>query len=344
MTTTRRMANLGLSVLTSLLLTGALIAQEAKPAVTDTAPAAPQFEPRSFDSRPPVPNQAVGGRVLGMESICSEDCRLEKFAQCTGRVEGPSFDKDGNLWAIGLDTKDVYRITPDGRCTPVAKLMAPNGLRFAEDGKLYGTDHAGGLFWMDTASLEIHWITNKYGDANFHGLNDLIFDSQGGMYFTDARGSGAYNLRGQLFYRSPDGITTLLANNLAYPNGLGLSPDEKTLYVNEWGLNRIGAFPVVAPGRLNIDYAYIFAYLNGGRGPDGLTLDRNGNLYVPHHSAGEVLVFNPRGFLYGAIYMPDDSMVPNNVQFHDGYLYITEADQHAVWRVKTRIPGLEEQP
>jgi gluconolactonase len=140
------------------------------------------------------------------------------------------------------------------------------------------------------------------------------------------------------------GIQTLLAQKAVaelLATYLVLPPAEDRLYVAEWGSNRIAAFPIKAPGVIDIEYGWIFTYLNSGRGPDGMTMDEAGNLYAAHHSAGEVLVFNPRGFLYGAIKMPDDSMVPNNVQFHAGYLYITEADQHTVWRVKAKIPGIK---
>ena len=313
----------------------ALLALTAFMPVMGTASAQPA---RSAGGLAP-PNSAVGGRTLGLENICGE-CVLERYSTCTGRVEGPTFDKDGNLWIVGLDTRDIYRVTPDGKCESVAKTPAPNGLRFHRDGRLFGTDHFAGLFWMDIKTLKITWITNQYNGGNLHGVNDLIFDKDGGLYLTDAYGSGEYVKRGQVFYMSPDGAITKLADNLSYPNGIALSPDEKRLYVNEWGSNRIAAFPVRAPGVIEIENGWIFATLNGGRGPDGMTLDANGNVYAAHHSAGEVLVFNPRGFFYGAIQMPEDSMVPNNVQFHDGYLYITEADQHTVWRVKTKIPGV----
>lgn len=195
---------------------------------------------------------------------------------------------------------------------------------------------------MDTKTSQVTWLTNKFGDGNFHGVNDLIFDKQGGLYFTDARGSSEFVKRGQLFYRTPTGEIMRLADNLSYPNGVALSPNEDRLYVAEWGSNRVAAFPIISPGVINLEYGWIFVAMNAGRGPDGITVDQAGNLYAAHHSAGEVLVFNPRGFFFGSIRMPDDSMVPNNVQFLGGYLYITEADQGTVWRVKTKIPGIRQ--
>jgi gluconolactonase len=282
-------------------------------------------------------------RTLGLNSICGE-CKLEKFTDaCAGRLEGPNFDKEGNLWLVSHTTGQIYRVTADGRCTEVAHTSAPNGLRFHKDGRLFGVDHHDGIFWLDTKTLKLTFITNQYHSGNFAGLDDLFFDSTGGLYMTDAWGSSVLNPSGHVFYMTPAGrITRPISGNLAYPNGVVLSPDEKTLYVDDFGTNRVIAVPVEAPGVLNIEGAWVFAYLNGGHGPDSMTADANGNLYVAHHSAGEVVVYSPRGFLYGSIKMPDGAgMTPSNAAFHEGYLYITEMDQHTVWRVKTKIPGLK---
>lgn len=284
----------------------------------------------------------IPGRTLGLESICGS-CQLEKFTdECVGRLEGPNFDKDGNLWMVSPATSSIYRVTPDGHCQVVAQTPAPNGTRFSPDGRLFGVDHKLGVFWLDTKTLNITFITNQIGSENFHGLDDLYFDRTGGLYLTDAYGSSVLHPQGQVFYLTPDGtVRKLISGNLAFPNGVVLSPDEKTLYIDDWGSNRILAVPVVAPGELNVDNAWVFAYLNGGRGPDSMTIDSQGNIYAAHYGAGEVVVFDPHGFFYGAIRMPPGAgMVPSNMTFHDGYLYITEMDQHTVWRVKTKIPGM----
>jgi gluconolactonase len=287
--------------------------------------------------------QGAADRVLGMEQICG-DCQVTKFTDaCLGRLEGPNFDTEGNLWLVSHTTGQIYRVTPDGRCTEVAHTSAPNGLRFHKDGRLFGVDHHDGIFWLDTHTGKITFITNQYHSGNFAGLDDLFFDKTGGLYMTDAWGSSVLNPNGHVFYMTAEGrITRPIPGNLAYPNGIVLSPDEKTLYVDDFGANRIIAVPVEAPGVLNTENAWVFAYLNGGHGPDSMTADAQGNIYAAHHSAGEVVVFSPRGFLYGSIRMPEGGgMAPSNVAFHDGYLYITEMDQHTVWRVKTKIPGMK---
>lgn len=288
----------------------------------------------------------IPGRTLGLDAICGS-CQLEKFTdQCVGRLEGPNFDRDGNLWMVSPATSSIYRVTPDGKCKVVAQTPAPNGTRFSRDGQLFGVDHKLGVFRLDTKSLKVTFITNQIGSENFHGLDDLYFDRTGGLYLTDAYGSSVLHPQGQLFYLTPDGtVRRLISGNLAFPNGVVLSPDEKTLYIDDWGSNRILAVPVIAPGELNVDSAWVFAYLNGGRGPDSMTIDAEGNVYAAHYGAGEVVVFDPHGFYYGAIRMPPGAgMVPSNMVFHDGYLYITEMDQHTVWRVKTKIPGVNQWP
>lgn len=284
---------------------------------------------------------SVGGRILGLQQIC-DDCTVEKFtSECPGRLEGPNFDAQGNLWMVGISPGDIYRVTPDGHCATVAHTPAPVGLRIHKDGRIFGVDHERGLFSIDPSTLTVTYLTNQYNRQTFHGLDDLIFDKTGGLYMTDAYGSSALEPIGQLFYRSSEGeISRLIAGNLAFPNGVVLSPDEKTLYVDDWGTNRILAMPVVSPGHINLESAYVFAYLNGGHGPDRMTADARGNIYAAHYAAGEVVIFDPRGNYFGAIRLPEGAgYMTTNVALHGGYLYITEADQHTVWRAKTKVPA-----
>jgi gluconolactonase len=279
-------------------------------------------------------------RSLGLAAIC-DNCQPEKFtSDCPGRLEGPNFDRSGNLWMVGIAPGDIYRVSPDGHCTTVAHSPAPTGLRIRADGRVFGVDHERGLFSIDPATLQLTYITNQWNRQTFRGLDDLVFDKSGGIYMTDAYGSSALAPVGQLFYMRADGeITRLISGNLAFPNGVSLSPDEKMLYVDDWGTNRIFAIPVVSPGRINVEGAYVFAYLTGGHGPDSMTVDAKGNVYAAHYGLGEVVVFDPHGNVYGAIRLPNGSgLLTTNVALHDGYLYITEVEQHTVWRVRTKIP------
>ena len=295
---------------------------------------------------------SVGGRVLGLSAIC-ESCKPEKFtAECTDLLEAPTFDRDGSLLVAGILKGVIWRATPDGKCSVDVQLPPdikyPAGLRFAQDGTLYGVAMGAGLFSVDMATKNATLIANGVvlgglPDGAFHGLNDVIIDHAGGMYMTDAAGSSVLKPIGQLFYRDSAGnINRIISTGLMFPNGIVLSPDEKMLYITDWAANRILAVPVISPGVINTAFAYVFATLNGGHGPDSMTADAAGNIYVAHYGASEVVVFAPNGDYFGAIRLPEGAGTqPSSVAFHDGYLYITEMQKKEIWRVKTRIPGIK---
>ena len=221
-----------------------------------------------------------------------------------------------------------------------------SGLRFAADGTLYGV--AMGLVFRRPAIKENHPRCKQrhYGQPSGRCVSRSgrsLIDHEGGIYLTDAAGSSVLNPIGQLFYRDPSGnIARLIGTGLAFPNGVVLSPDEKTLYIDEWASAEIIAVPVISPGVINTSWSYVFARLNGGHGPDSMTTDADGNIYVAHWGSGEIAVFAPNGDYYGAIQLPPGAgSFTTNVVIHDGWLYITEAQKGIVWRVKTKIPGIK---
>jgi sugar lactone lactonase YvrE len=297
-----------------------------------------------------VQGNPVGGRVLGLSAIC-DDCRPEKFSECSELLEGPVFDRDGTLWVAGVLKGVIWRITSDGHCTLgiqlPTELKYPTGLRFSRDGTLYGVAMGYGLFSVDLSTQKATLIANGTSlgglpGGAFHALDDLYIDNTGGIYLTDSGGSSVLNPIGQLFYRDSGGAVKKIINGgLVYPNGVVLSPDEKTLYIAEWAANRILAVPVVSPGVINAAWSYVFATMSGGIGPDSMAADSAGNIYVAHYGSGEVLIFAANGDYYGPIRLPDGAgSHPTNLAFHNGYLYVTESEKSEIWRVKTKIPGI----
>jgi gluconolactonase len=300
----------------------------------------------------PMAPQSVGGHILGLQAICG-DCTPQKFA--TGFqdfLEAPAFGRNGNLYLVGILKANIWQVTPSGQASIFVHLPPeitfPSGLRFAADGTLYGVAMGSGLFSVDTASKKLTLVANEVyaggiPDGAFHGLDDLFIDHEGGIYLTDAAGSSVLNPIGQLLYRDPSGnIARLISSGLAFPNGVVLSPDEKTLYIDEWASDEIIAVPVISPGVINAGWSYVFARLNGGHGPDSMTADADGNIYVAHYGSAEVAVFAPNGDYYGAIQLPPGAgSFTTNVAIHDGWLYITEAQKGTVWREKTKIPGIK---
>jgi gluconolactonase len=277
-----------------------------------------------------------------LSEIC-DDCKIEKVANCgTGHfLEGPNFDKSGNLWVVGLNGGTILKVTPDGQCNVVKSGVAfPGGARMDQNGKLIITSRQG-LLSYDTATNEITTIRQYYGTQVFRGLNDVVVDKAGGIFFTEPNGSNAARPNGRVFYLNPQrqGEVTLVGDFFSFPNGLVLSPDETFLYVSDFSLNRILAVPVdkgvFSPGR----NTYVFAYLRGGTGPDGMLVDSQGNVYSAHYPAGEIVIHDRLGFEIGIIKMPPDAgLGTTNITFQNGYLYITEASRNEIWRVKTKIP------
>ncbi len=289
----------------------------------------------------PHPSPAPQGisRTVTMQQLCGA-CKVEKFATCGKSIEGPAFDDQGNLFIVNMAEGAIEKITPDAKCSQFASTGGvPQGLKF-HDGMLYGVDRKRGVITVDLKTGDVKDLLPNFYGENFIGLNDLIVDQVGGIYFTDAWGSSVLNPRGAVYYLSPDHQVTRLINNMAYPNGIALSPDNRTLYVDEFMAQRVIAIPVAAPGHLNIGFAHVVAYLSGGWGPDSMAVDAHGNVYSAHWGAREVVVFDSDDFIVGTIDFPQDAgPMTNNVAFNHGYLYITEGRKAEIWRVKMNVEG-----
>lgn len=289
--------------------------------------------------------QGASAQDNRIDKICGT-CVVERFAKCEGKhfLEGPAFDRQGHLWVTGLQTGAVLRVTPNGQCAMVAKPgTAINGSKFDAQGRLVLTDAEKGLMRFDTATGTTKVLRGKHGREMFRGLNDSVIDKSGGIYFTESWGSNVLKPDGRVFYLAADDVETgtrdavLVASGIAFPNGLALSSDEKDLYVGEYAQNQILKLPLSGPGVVGAhSVPHVFARLTGGTGPDGMAMDTAGNLYAAHFRAGEVVVIDRNGFPYGAIKLPPGAgLGTTNIAFHNGYLYITEAFQDEIWRVKT---------
>lgn len=180
----------------------------------------------------PVSALAQVGAKLA--DIC-DDCRVEKYASCgAGKfLEGPNFDKAGVMWLVGLQSGEILKVSPAGECTVATKGVSfPGGTRFDKEGKLIVTSRSG-LLSYDTASGAITTLRAFYGSQVFRGLNDVIVDKAGGIYFTEPNGSNLYRPNGRVFYLPPSrqGELLLVGDTFAFPNGY--------LYITEASRNDI---------------------------------------------------------------------------------------------------------
>jgi gluconolactonase len=250
--------------------------------------------------------------------------------------EGPAFDRKGNLFVVNVDTGQIHRISPEGRIDPFVHTGgAPNGAAFHADGDLYVADRRKGIIAISPEG-NVRMVVDRCQGKEFNGPNDLVFDSGGNLYFTDPHGSSAENPFGCVYRVSPRGEMSCLAAGLAFPNGLVLSEDEKSLFVADTRKNRILRYVLNPPVR-----SYVFAHLNGGWGPDGMALDAAGNLYVAHYGGGEVIILDRRGEVVERV--PVGGLYPTNVAFggpNRRTLYVTEVETGSVYRFDTDHPGL----
>jgi gluconolactonase len=210
-------------------------------------------------------------------------------------LEGPSFDRAGNLYVVDVPHGRIFRVSPDGLFSVVAEYDGePNGLKIHRDGRIFVTDYKNGLMLLDPASGAVSPILERRGSERFKGLNDLFFAQNGDVYFTDQGETGLHDPTGRVYRLATDGRLERLIDTVPSPNGLVMDHDEGALYVAVSRANAIWRLPNPQGG--SPTKVGVFVQMSGGPGgPDGLALDEAGNLAVAHFGFGAVWVFDPQG-------------------------------------------------
>jgi len=223
-----------------------------------------------------------------------------KVADVPTFCEGVVFDRSGTMFVSDMMGGIVYVVSPDGKLTQWARTGAPNGHKILPDGTHLicdGNRHAV-LHLADDGTI-LGNAAAESGGRPLSAPNDLTLDNHGGFYFTDPDDSWKETPTGTLHYVDSSGAVHTVLDGLAYPNGVVLRPDGKTLLLGESGTNRILSLTVAGPGKL--EGKRIFADLPFPKDktaealPDGLCLDDQGNLYVAHFGMGQILVLDARG-------------------------------------------------
>ena len=210
-------------------------------------------------------------------------------------LEGPCFDRQGNLHVTDIPHGRVFRISPEGRWTQVAEYDGePNGLAPHPDGaRLFVADYKQGILSLDLASGRVEPVLARRNSERFKGPNDLVFARNGELYFTDQGQTGLHDPTGRVYRLRPDGRLDCLLANGPSPNGLALSPDEDALFVAMTRDSAVWRLPLLPDG--STAKVGRFASFHGTSGPDGLAVDAAGNLLVAHASLGSVFVLSPQG-------------------------------------------------
>lgn len=255
-------------------------------------------------------------------------------------LEGPSFDTLGRLYCVDVPWGRVFRIDTQGQFELIADYDGePNGLKIHQDGRIFIADYARGIVMLDPQTGEVKPVIERVHLERLKAVNDLVFASNGDLYFTDQGLTGLHDPTGRVFRRRPDGRIDCLLDNIPSPNGLVLDPTESVLYVAVTRANAVWRVPLIRDGR--VSKVGTFIQMSGGGGPDGLAIDEEGNLAVAHVGLGAVWLFSHRGEPMLRINSPLGSLT-TNIAFggpQRKVLYITESESGSILTAPMPVSG-----
>lgn len=256
-------------------------------------------------------------------------------------LEGPVFDTAGNLYVTDIPFGRIFRIDAKGDWEQVAEWAGePNGMKFLNDTELLVADYRNGLMVCDIASGNVRPWLERRNSERFKGVNDLVFDSRGDLYFTDQGQTGLHDPTGRLYRRRRDGQLDVLLSNVPSPNGVALSPDERVLYLGVTRGNAVWRVPLLDDGSVAKVGAFFTSY--GPSGPDGLAVDQKGRLIVANPGLGVAWVLNQRAEPVVVLRSCAGASL-TNVAFGGPQrttLYCTESVSGSVLRAQLDAPGL----
>ena len=277
--------------------------------------------------------------IVRMDAGVSEiivDASWTPVAQNLGFTEGPVWHPDGSLLFSDIPNSRIHRLRGGALDTYREPSGNSNGLTLDADMRLLACEH-GGRRVSRQRDDEFETVASHYEGKRLNSPNDIIVRNDGRIFFTDPPYGIEESQRelpfNGVFTIAPDGgDPVLLVSDFDRPNGLALSPDERTLYIADTQRLHVRAFDVAAGGALS--NGRVFADMAEGGRPDGMKVDVDGRLYV---SAGTLQVFAADGALLGVIDCPQS---PANCAWgEDGStLYITA--RTAVYSLRFSVRGI----
>lgn len=262
---------------------------------------------------------------------------------CDSFLEGPSFDRAGNLYLVDIPYGRVLRVAPDGGWTVVAEYDGwPNGLKIDRQGGILIADYRRGLVALDPASGAVTPVLETAGSEGFKGCNDLVLHADGRVFFTDQGQTGLHDPTGRVFaYDRRSGHLERLIGTGPSPNGLVFDLEDRALLVAMTRAGEVWRLPFVPQG--GVAKVGLFARVPAGTsGPDGMALDVEGAVHVCHASLGRVFVYDRRGLPLREIRCDHIGWTATNLAFGgpDGRdLFVTLSDVGIVARARTPVAG-----
>lgn len=294
--------------------------------------ASAQERPRQFELK------AESGKFW---ELVPKDAKLESVTGGMGFTEGPVWDPAGFVYVSDEVINKIVRIYPDGHKEELISLGDPDGNTYDEHRQLI--DCASVLRAVIRIKPDGTYtvLADRYQGKRFNSPNDVVIGPDGAIYFTDPTSDLPKDQKQELDFKGvfrldAQGHVQLLTKDLTEPNGLAFSPDGKKLYVDDSEKRNIRVYDFQQDGTLR--NGRIFGEEPGGKGegvPDGMRLDRAGNLYVT--GPGGIWIWDSDGHHLGTIILPEQ---PANLAWGDPdlkTLYITAMT--SLYKLKTSAPG-----
>lgn len=253
-------------------------------------------------------------------------------------LEGPSFDRAGNLYVTDIPFGRIFKIARDGRWTLFAEYDGwPNGLKIHANGDVYVADYRRGILkFGQNGSYTI--FAETFRSEHFKGPNDLFFASNGDLYFTDQGQTGMQDPTGRIFRIGRFGPERLIGT-IPSPNGIVLNLAESQVFVAVTRANAIWRMPLMADGGVSKVGNWI--QLSGGlSGPDGLAMDEEGGLLVAH--PGLTVIRFDRFGRQTHYLEPGCDLFCTNIAFDtiDRHtLYVIDSGRSRILRARMHVPG-----
>jgi len=285
--------------------------------------------------------------------------------------EGPIAMADGSIILVEIKSQTLSHITPDGKRTVIAECGGgPNGAAVGPDGAVYITNNGGSFSYheqdgllipgatppthkggsiqrVDLRSGKVETLYTACEGRRLEGPNDIVFDKQGGFWFTD-HGSTIEHGRmlGGLYYALPDGSKIVRWRDGLYsPNGVGLSPDETVVYVADTHLGRLWAFDVAEPGVLAPPQPFqpgrVVCNLPGYQLLDSLAVEAGGKVCVATIINGGITAFDPDG---STEHYPFPDILCTNIVFGGPDMqtaWVTASSTGKLYKARWPRPGLK---
>jgi gluconolactonase len=261
-------------------------------------------------------------------------------AEVDSFLEGPAFDRAGNLYVVDIPFGRIFRISTRNEWELVTRYDGwPNGMKLHRDGRLFIADYRRGLMALDPRSGQVEPVLETAYSESFKGLNDLHFASNGDLYFTDQGQTGIADPTGRVFRLRADGRLDRLAGNVPSPNGITLNSRNSQVYVAVTRAQQIWRLPLMADGQPSKTGVAI--QLSGGHaGPDGIEMDAEDGLVVCHLGVG-VWRFDANGLPTHLVHA-DGHRLLTNVAFGGPdrkTLYITDSLNGEILTARMPVAG-----